>query len=330
MDLDPLLLARLQFAFTISFHIIFPAFTIGLSAYIAVLIAQWIRTGRERYEKLARFWCKIFAVSFGMGVVSGLVLSYQFGTNWSEFSRILGNVLGPLIGYEVLTAFFLEASFLGVLLFGWGRVPKWLQLMAAIVVAFGTLMSAFWILSANSWMHTPAGFEMRDGVAFPTDWLAIIFNPSFPYRLMHMVIAAYMTTALVVLSVGARHRLAGLFPRQSKTMLRMSIGLLLILAPLQLFIGDMHGLNTAEYQPVKVAAIEAHWDSSKPAPLVLFALPDEDKETNQAEIAIPKLASLIITHDPNGTFPGLKDFPAELRPPVTPVFFSFRIMSGNG
>lgn len=330
MLLDPLLLARLQFAFTISFHIIFPAFTIGLSAYIAVLMAQWVRTDRERYEKLARFWTKIFAVSFGMGVVSGLVLSYQFGTNWSEFSRILGNVLGPLIGYEVLTAFFLEASFLGVLLFGWGRVPRWLQLVAAIVVALGTLLSAFWILSANSWMHTPAGFEMRDGVAFPTDWFAIIFNPSFPYRFMHMVIAAYMTTALVVLSVGARHRLMDMFPRQSKTMLRMAIGLLLVLAPLQLVIGDLHGLNTAEYQPAKIAAIEAHWDSSEPAPLVLFTLPDEVNETNRAEISIPGLASQIITHDHQGLFPGLKDFPADQRPPVATVFFSFRIMVGVG
>lgn len=330
MDIDPVLLARLQFAFTISFHIIFPAFTIGLSAYIAVLLAMWMKTRQERYHKLARFWTKIFAVSFGMGVVSGIVLSYQFGTNWSEFSRILGNVLGPLIGYEVLTAFFLEASFLGVMLFGWGRVPRWLHLTAAIIVAIGTLISAFWILSANSWMHTPAGFEMRDGIVYPQDWVKIIFNPSFPYRFAHMVLAAYLTTAVVVLSVAARYRVADKFPRQSPTMLKMALGMIILLAPLQLFIGDMHGLNTAEYQPVKIAAIEAHWDSSKPAPLLLFALPDEEAEQNHAEIGFPNLASLIITHDPDGLFPGLKDFPAEDRPPILPVFISFRVMVATG
>lgn len=330
MDFDPVILARLQFAFTISFHIIFPAFTIGLSAYIAVLLGMWIKTGRERYQKLARFWTKIFAVSFGMGVVSGIVLSYQFGTNWSEFSRILGNVLGPLIGYEVLTAFFLEATFLGVLLFGWGRVPRWLQLTAAIAVAVGTLMSAFWILSANSWMHTPAGFEMRDGVAYPLDWLQIIFNPSFPYRFAHMLLAAYMTTAVVVLAVAARYRMADKFPRQSPTMLKMALGMIMLLAPLQLFIGDLHGLNTAEYQPAKVAAMEAHWDSSKPAPLLLFAWPDQEAQTNQLEIGIPNLASMIVTHDPEGLFPGLNDFSREDQPPVLPVFFAFRIMVGIG
>ncbi len=330
MDFDPVMLARLQFAFTIAFHIIFPAFTIGLSAYIAVLLGMWIKTGRERYQKLARFWTKIFAVSFGMGVVSGIVLSYQFGTNWSEFSRILGNVLGPLIGYEVLTAFFLEATFLGVLLFGWGRVPRWLQLTAAIAVAVGTLMSAFWILSANSWMHTPAGFEMREGVAYPLDWLQIIFNPSFPYRFAHMLLAAYMTTAVVVLAVAARYRMANKFPRQSLTMLKMALGMVMLLALLQLFIGDLHGLNTAEYQPAKVAAMEAHWDSSKPAPLLLFAWPDQKAQTNQLEIGIPKLASMIVTHDPEGLFPGLNDFSKEDQPPVLPVFFAFRIMVGIG
>ncbi len=330
MDFDPVMLARLQFAFTISFHIIFPAFTIGLSAYIAVLLAMWIKTNRERYQKLAKFWTKIFAVSFGMGVVSGIVLSYQFGTNWSEFSRILGNVLGPLIGYEVLTAFFLEATFLGVLLFGWGKVPRWLQLTAAIAVAFGTLMSAFWILSANSWMHTPAGFEMRDGIAYPVDWIKIIFNPSFPYRFAHMLLAAYLTTAVVVLAVAARYRVAGRFPRQSPTMLKMALGMVMLLAPLQLFIGDLHGLNTAKHQPAKIAAMEAHWHSDKPAPLLLFAWPDQQQQTNHAEIGIPNLASLIITHERDGLFPGLNDFPVEDQPPVLPVFFSFRIMVGIG
>ena len=238
MDLDPVLLARLQFAFTITFHIIFPSFTIGLSAYIATLGVLWVRTGQQRYEMLMRFWTKIFAVSFAMGVVSGIVLSYQFGTNWSRFSVVTGNTIGPLIGYEVLTAFFLEATFLGVLLFGWKRVPPWVMALAASVVAAGTAMSAFWIISANSWMHTPTGHEVRDGITYPVDWLAIVFNPSFPYRLAHMVTAAYLTTAFVVLAVGARYTLAGTHEQHSRTMLRMAIGMIAILAPLQAFIGD--------------------------------------------------------------------------------------------
>src|SRR5437764_189309 len=222
--LDAALLARLQFAFTISFHIIFPSFTIGLAAYIATLLAMWLRTGVERYQLLARFWTKIFAVSFGMGIVSGIVLSYQFGTNWSRFSVVVGNVIGPAIGYEVLTAFFLEASFLGVLLFGWNRVPPWLTTLSAAIVALGTAISAFWILSANSWMQTPAGFEMRDGIAYPVDWLAIVFNPSFPYRLLHMVTAAYLTTSFVVLAVGARYLIAGQHLEYARTMVRMAVG----------------------------------------------------------------------------------------------------------
>ena len=263
MELDAVLLARLQFAFTISFHIIFPSFTIGLAAYIATLLVMWVRTGRERYQLLARFWTKIFAVSFGMGVVSGIVLSYQFGTNWSRFSVVTGNVIGPAIGYEVLTAFFLEATFLGVLLFGWKRVPPWLLTMSAAIVAVGTAISAFWILSANSWMQTPTGHEVRDGIAYPVDWLAIIFNPSFPYRLAHMLTAAYLTTAFVVLAVGARYILANRHWRNARTMVRMAIGMIAVLAPLQLFIGDLHGLNTLKHQPIKVAAMEAHWDGSQ-------------------------------------------------------------------
>ena len=247
MELDPVLLARLQFAFTITFHIIFPTFTIGLSAYIATLGAIWLRTGAERHQRLMHFWTKIFAVSFAMGVVSGIVLSYQFGTNWSRFSLVVGNVIGPLIGYEVLTAFFLEASFLGILLFGFNRVPPWLYVTAAAVVAVGTATSAFWILSANSWMQTPAGHEMRDGIAYPVDWIAIVFNPSFIYRLAHMVNAAYLTTGFVVLAVGARYALAGRHPEEARTMLRMAIGLVVVLAPLQVFIGDQHGLNTLKH-----------------------------------------------------------------------------------
>ncbi|MDO9384622.1 MAG: cytochrome ubiquinol oxidase subunit I [Hyphomicrobiaceae bacterium] len=332
MDPDAVLLARIQFAFTIAFHIIFPSFTIGLAAFIATLLVRWRLTGREYLRTLARFWTKIFAVSFAMGVVSGIVLSYQFGTNWSQFSVVVGNVLGPLLGYEVLTAFFLEASFLGIMLFGWDRVSPNLHVTSAVLVAVGTSISAFWILAANSWMHTPAGHEIRDGIAYPVDWLKIIFNPSFPYRFSHMFTAAYLTTSLVVLAVGCRYLVKARFVEESKTMIRMGLGMVAVLAPLQAFIGDMHGLNTAQYQPVKVAAMEAHWDGSKPANLVLFAWPNETEERNDFEISapIPGLASFIITHSADGLFKGLKDFRPEDRPPVKPVFFAFRTMVAIG
>jgi cytochrome d ubiquinol oxidase subunit I len=330
MHLDPVLLDRIQTGFTFAFHIIFPSFTIGLSAYVATLSLLWIWTGEERFHRLAFFWTKIFAVSFAMGVVSGIVLSYQFGTNWSRFSVATANVLGPLMGYEVLTAFFLEATFLGVMLFGWGRVPAWLQAVSALIVAIGTVISAFWILSANSWMQTPAGHEIRDGVAYPVDWLAIVFNPSFAYRFAHMVTAAYLTTAIVVLAVGARHVLAGRQVAEGETMMRMAIGMLAVMAPLQLFIGDEHGLNTLAHQPIKIAAMEAHWDGSKPGDFAVFAWPDEENETNRYELTIPRGASLILTHDPNGLFPGLKSVKAADRPPIVPVFFAFRIMVGIG
>ena len=330
MDVDALFLARAQFAFTIAFHIIFPSFTIGLAAFIATLMVRWRLTGRDHLYALARFWTKIFAVSFAMGVVSGIVLSYQIGTNWSEFSHRVGNVIGPLLGYEVMTAFFLEASFLGVLLFGWGRVAPGLHVTAAVLVAIGTSLSAFWILAANSWMHTPAGHEIRDGIAYPVDWWAIVFNPSFPYRFLHMFTAAYLTTSLVVLAVGARYLLAGRFAEEARTMMRMGLGMVILLAPLQVVIGDQHGLNTLEYQPAKVAAIEAHWDGSEPADLVLFAWPDEKAERNLFEIAIPNGASLILTHELDGRILGLTDFAPEDRPPVAPVFFAFRIMVGLG
>jgi cytochrome d ubiquinol oxidase subunit I len=330
MVLDPVLLSRIQFAFTVSFHIIFPAFTIGVSSYIATLLLFSHWRHKDHYQSLARFWTKIFAVSFAMGVVSGIVLSYQFGTNWSKFSEGVGNVIGPLIGYEVLTAFFLEASFLGVLLFGYNRVPQWLHTLSGILVAIGTSISGFWILSANSWMHTPAGHKLVNGVAYPVDWLAIIFNPSFVYRFFHMMTAAFITTSLVVLAVGARFLLVGRFTEHAKTMVRMGMGMIIFLAPLQLFLGDLHGLNTAKYQPVKVAAMEGHWDGSKPAPLILFAIPDQKAEKNHFQIGIPKLSSLIITHKWDGLFPGLKDFKAEDRPPVANVFYSFRIMVGIG
>ena len=330
MDLDAVMLARIQFAFTVMFHIIFPSFTIGLAAFIATLLVRWRWTGQEHLHRLARFWTKIFAVSFAMGVVSGIVLSYQFGTNWSRFSIVVGNVLGPLIGYEVLTAFFLEATFLGIMLFGWSRVPPGLHVTAAVLVAVGTSMSAFWILAANSWMQTPAGHEIKDGIAHPVDWIAIIFNPSFPYRFAHMFTAAYLTTSLAVLAVGARYLLGGRFHEEARTMTRMGLGMVALLAPLQLVIGDMHGLNTLEHQPAKVAAIEAHWDGSKPGDLVLFAIPNEAAERNDYEIAIPYGASLILKHETQGLFAGLKDFPSSERPPVAPVFFAFRVMVAIG
>jgi len=330
MDLDPLLVSRLQFAFTIIFHIIFPTFTIGLSAYIATLCVMWMRTGKEHYRVLAQFWTKIFAVSFAMGVVSGIVLSYQFGTNWSRYSAVLGNVVGPMIGFEVEVAFFLEATFLGLLLFGWNRVPPWLHTLSAIAVAAGTLMSAFWILSANSWMQTPVGYEMRDGIAYPLDWLDIVFNPSFFYRLPHMVTAAYLTTSFVVLAVGARYVLAGKHLEHGHTMVRMAVGFAAIVAPLQLFLGDQHGLNTLKHQPMKIAAIEAHWDGSLPGELVLFAWPDEKAETNRFAVTIPHGASIMLTHSWDGLFPGLTSVPPQDRPPVLPPFFAFRAMVGIG
>ncbi len=337
MDADALLYARLQFAFTVSFHIIFPAFTIGLSAFIATLLVMWQRTGVERYRTLAKFWTKIFAVSFAMGVVSGIVLSYQFGTNWSRFSEVVGNVIGPLIGYEVLTAFFLEASFLGVMLFGWNRVPPWLHVTSAILVAIGTLISAFWILSANSWMQYPTGFEMRDGIAHPTDWLTVVFNPTFPYRFAHMVVACYLTTSFVVIAVGARYLLAGREEMHARTMMKMGLGMAIVLAPLQAMIGDAHGIKTLEVQPAKIAALEAHWDKKEEVdaaghgvPLILFAVPNPSEERNDFEIAIPRLGSLILTHSWQGSFPGLKDFAPQDRPPVWGPFIGFRIMVGLG
>jgi cytochrome d ubiquinol oxidase subunit I len=330
MDMDAVLLARIQFAFTITFHIIFPSFSIGLAAFIATLLVRWRMTGKEHFRKLARFWTKIFAVSFAMGVVSGIVLSYQFGTNWAGFSTVAGNIVGPLMGYEVLMAFFLEATFLGIMLFGWERVSPNLHVASAILVALGTSMSAFWILAANSWMQTPDGFEMRNGIAYPVSWFHIIFNPSFPYRFAHMFTAAYLTTSVVVLAVGARYLVTNRFIEESKTMIRMGLGMVAVLAPLQLFIGDQHGLNTAEYQPVKLAAMEAHWDGSKPAELVLFAWPDAKAETNHLEIGIPHLGSLIITHNPDGLFKGLKDFKPDERPALLPIFFAFRVMVGIG
>lgn len=330
-DLDPVFLARLQFAFTISYHIIFPAFTIGLASFLAVTEWRWLKTGKQEYQDIYQFWIKIFAVAFGMGVVSGVVMSYQFGTNWSIFADKVANVIGPLLGYEVLTAFFLEASFLGIMLFGWGRVSKTMHFVSTCIVAGGTLVSAFWILSANSWMQTPQGFEVgADGRLNPLNWIEIIFNPSFPYRLVHMVTAAYLSTAFVIGGVAALYLLQKRFLPQAKIMLIMATFMGAVVAPFQLIVGDFHGLNTLEYQPIKVAAMEGIWENEKGADLRLFALPDEKNEMNHSEIRIPHLASLILTHSKDGEIKGLKNWHPDERPPVKIVFWSFRVMVGIG
>jgi cytochrome d ubiquinol oxidase subunit I len=329
--LDPILLARIQFAFTVSFHILFPAFTIGLASWLAVLEWRWLKTGNTAYAEIYRMWVKIFAVTFGMGVVSGVVMSFQFGTNWSVFSDSWGNILGPLLGYEVLTAFFLEASFLGVMLFGWNRVSPRMHFAATVIVAAGTLVSAFWILSANSWMQTPQGFRVgENGILFPTNWLAIIFSPSFPYRFAHMINAAYLTTAFVVSGIGAFYLWRNRHIKQARIMFGMAMIMAVFVAPLQLLVGDLHGLNTLKYQPVKVAAMEGLWETRRGAPLKLFGWPDQEAETTRYSFNIPKLSSLILTHDLDGEVKGLKDWPREERPPVAWVFWTFRLMVGLG
>ena len=329
--LDPVLLARIQFAFTISFHIIFPAFTIGLASWLAVLEWRWLKTGNAVYAETYRMWVKIFAVAFGMGVVSGIVMSFQFGTNWSVFADKSGNVLGPLLGYEVLTAFFLEASFLGVMLFGWNRVSPRMHFAATVIVACGTLISAFWILSANSWMQTPQGFRLGDdGLLYPTDWLAVIFNPSFPYRFAHMIVATYLTTAFVVGGIGAFYLWRRRHVEHARVMLGMAMIMAIFVAPTQLLLGDLHGLNTLKHQPAKVAAMEGLWETQRGAPLVLFGWPDQEAQTTRYAIEIPKLSSLILTHDLDGEVKGLKEWPRDEQPPVAWVFWSFRIMVGIG
>ncbi len=329
-SLDMVLLARMQFAFVVSFHIIFPSFTIGLASYLAFLEGLWLKTGKDVYLNLYQFWIKIFAISFGMGVVSGVVMSYQFGTNWSVFSELTGNVLGPLLGYEVMTAFFLEASFLAIMLFGWNRVGRGLHFASTTIVAIGTLISAFWILAANSWMHTPAGYEIRDGVFFANDWLEVIFNPSFPYRFTHMVLAAYLTTGFVVTSVAALQLIMGRRTEANVLMFKMGILFTAIVAPLQIAAGHSHGVNVHEYQPIKLAAMEGHWETHRGAPMIMFGMPNEEKEANDYEIAIPKLGSLVVAHDLNAEIKGLKEWPEDERPPVAVVFWAFRIMVGIG
>jgi cytochrome d ubiquinol oxidase subunit I len=331
--MDALILARAQFAFTISFHFIFPSFSIGLASYLMVLEGCWLRTGSGLYANLYRYWLKIFAVAFGMGVVSGLVMSYQFGTNWSVFSAKAGPIIGPLMAYEVLTAFFLEAGFLGVMLFGMNKVGPKLHFFATCMVALGTLISATWIISVNSWMQTPVGYAINaKGQFVPAgSWLPIIFNPSFPYRLVHTVLAAYLTTSLVVGGVGAWHLLRDQANPGARRMFSMAMWMLALVTPLQILAGDAHGLNTLEYQPTKVLAMEGDYEPSPHgAPLVLFGLPSNDEARVRYEIAIPYLGSLILKHDPTAPMPGLKDFPRDKWPPAPIVFWSFRLMVGLG
>lgn len=329
---DALLLARIQFAFTISFHIVFPALTIGMASYLAVLEGLWLKTQNKVYLDLYHFWLKAFAVAFGMGVVSGLVMAYQFGTNWSGFSKFAGGITGPLLAYEVLTAFFLEAGFLGVMLFGMSRVGPGLHFMATVMVALGTLISATWILASNSWMQTPQGHEIINDRAVPVDWVAVILNPSFPYRLGHMVVAAFLSTALVVGATAAWNLLRGRNNAPVRTMLTMAMGMVLVTAPIQAFVGDMHGLNTLEHQPAKLAAIEGHWENKagEGVPLILFGVPDMEAETTKYAIEVPNLGSVLLTHTWDGQFKGLKEFPKEDRPNSLVVFWSFRLMVGLG
>lgn len=330
LHLDPLLLARIQFGFTISFHIIFPAITIGLGSYLAVLEGLWLLKKEPVYLDLYHFWSKVFAINFAMGVVSGLVMAYQFGTNWSYFSTFAGGVTGPLLAYEVLTAFFLEAGFLGVMLFGWEKVGAGLHFFATLMVAAGTVVSMTWILASNSWMQTPQGYEIINGRVVPTDWLKVIFNPSFPYRLVHMGLAAYLATALMVGAAGAWHLLKHQDNPRVRTMFSMAMWMVLFTAPIQIIAGDQHGLNTLKYQPAKIAAMEGDW-SSKPGagePLILFGLPDMADQKTLDAVEIPHLGSVILTHTWDGQIRGLDDFPANDRPDSTIIFFTFRIMVG--
>lgn len=330
--LDAFELARIQFAFTISFHIIFPAITIGLASFLAVLEGLWLKTRNDTYIELYHFWSKIFAINFGMGVVSGLVMAYQFGTNWSGFSQFAGSITGPLLTYEVLTAFCLEAGFLGVMLFGWHRVGHGLHFFATCMVALGTIISTFWILSSNSWMQTPQGYAIENGVVVPIDWLMVIFNPSFPYRLLHMSTAAFLASAFFVGASAAWHLLCGNDNPAIRKMFSMALWMALIVSPIQAVIGDAHGLNTLKYQPAKIAAIEGHWENKngEASPLILVGMPDMDQEKTKYAISIPYLGSLILTHSLTKQVPALKSFPKLDRPNSSIIFWSFRVMAGLG
>ncbi|KWK76937.1 hypothetical protein WM16_11415 [Burkholderia ubonensis] len=328
---DAFHLARLQFAFTVSFHIVFPAISIGMASFLAVLEWRWLATSDAAYKSMFQFWSKIFAVGFGMGVVSGVVMAYEFGTNWSGFSRIAGNITGPLLTYEVLTAFFLEAGFLGVMLFGWNRVSPRAHFFATLMVAVGTLISTFWILSSNSFMQTPQGYAIQNGIVVPVDWMKVVFNPSFPYRLAHMTIAAFIVAGFIVAACGAWHLLRGRRDEPVKRSFSMALWMLLLLAPVQIVVGDAHGLNTREYQPAKIAAIEGLWETEKGGTaLNLFGLPDMKAEVTRYAVQVPHLGSLILTHSWSGEIRGLKAFPPQNRPNSTIIFWTFRIMAGLG
>jgi cytochrome d ubiquinol oxidase subunit I len=332
--LDPVLLARIQFAANITFHILFPTITIALGWLLLFFKLRFNATGDEKWMDCYRLYVKVFALSFALGVVSGITMSFQFGTNWPGFMNAVGNIAGPLLAYEILTAFFLEAAFLGIMLFGFRKVPNWVHTLATVLVAVGTTLSAFWILVLNSWMHTPAGFEMRDGVAFATDWWAIVFNPSMPYRLAHMLIASGLTCAFLIAGLSAYRWLRGDRGRDVMAALRTGVFVAAALIPAQILVGDLHGLNTLEHQPAKVAAMEGNWETGPAKPLILFAVPDQETRSNGFEIGIPYGASLILKHDPQGVVPGLNDFVAEdgtvKHPPVAPVFYAFRVMVGVG
>jgi len=332
--MDTLLLSRIQFGANISFHILFPTITIALGWVLLFFKLRFNRTGEARWMEAYRFWVKVFALSFAMGVVSGITMSFQFGTNWPGFMEHVGNIAGPLLAYEILTAFFLEAAFLGIMLFGFRKVPGWLHTLATFLVAFGTTMSAFWIIVLNSWMHTPAGYELRDGVAFATDWWAIVFNPSLPYRLTHMLLASGLTVAFLIAGLSALRWLFGDRSDEVRTTLRFGLMMGALLIPVQILAGDLHGINTLEHQPAKVAAMEGNWETQGNVPLLLFALPDEATRSNSFEVGIPSGASLILKHKPEGVVPGLNDFVTEdgevMHPPVAPVFYAFRIMVGTG
>ncbi len=332
--MDELILSRIQFAANISFHILFPTITIALGWILLFFRLKYTSTKDERWMDAYRFWVKVFALSFALGVVSGITMSFQFGTNWPGFMEKVGNIAGPLLAYEILTAFFLEAVFIGIMLFGMSRVPGWVHTLATFLVAFGTTMSAFWILVLNSWMHTPVGFELRDGVVHAADWMAIIFNPSMPYRLVHMLLASGLTVAFLIAGVSAYRILIGQSDRSARLTLKVGAVLGALLIPMQIFAGDMHGLNTLEHQPQKVAAMEGNWETRSNVPLLLFALPDGEARKNHFEVGIPSGASLILKHSADGVVPGLNDFVAEdgspLHPPVAAVFWSFRVMVGVG
>ncbi|NQZ79445.1 MAG: cytochrome ubiquinol oxidase subunit I [Colwellia sp.] len=327
--LETLMLSRIQFAANISFHILFPTITIALSWFLFYFKFRFDQTAEPVWMRAYRFWVKIFALTFAIGVVTGITMSFQFGTNWPKFMETVGNIAGPLLGYEVLTAFFLEAGFLGIMLFGINRVSARVHTLATFIVAIGTTLSAFWILALNSWMHTPQGYEMRDGVAFPVDWLAIIFNPSFPYRLMHMVVASGLTAAFLIAGISAYRLLKGDDKQAPKLTLKIALTVAAFLTPVQILIGDFHALNTLEHQPQKIAAMEGIWHTEKRAPLLLFAIPDEESRSNHFELGIPAMASFILTHDFNGEIKGLNEFKGN-HPPVAPVFYAFRVMVGTG